>query len=430
MTHFDAERAYDFLKRLSFVRSSGSEDERRAAEVIAGELRRAGLRPGFEEFPVWTYEEEPSRVEVLTPYRSTIEAAPVGLTGTTPAEGLTAGLVFVETGEEEFLDDVAGKVALTYGSLRAKKYEALTEAEAAAAIVIGEAGKDLSHLSVFDTYFKRFGKLPAVYVRYEDGLRMVQERAREVTVVCRQKETEGQSRNVVVEIPGTGPRADEELIVLGGHYDTVPTSAGAHDNAGGSAILVELAVWLAKHPARRTVRLVWFGAEELGLYGSRAYVAAHEKELGRLKLLVNVDVAGGTIGRNHCTITGPESLKAYLDVLGKELGVGLETKLGNMSSDGMPFGDKGVPSVNFARYGGGTSNLHTRHDTLEHTDAGHLAMLGRLVEVFVDRVANARAYPFEREIPESVKKDIAKYREESIGLEKEDAAKKDGRGAK
>ena len=444
MTDFSENRAYAFMRKLSFVRPSGSAEEARAAEMIAAELRTAGLEPRIEVFPTWTYEEEPCRVEVLAPYRTTIEAAPVGLSGVTPPEGVTGELVFVETGEEEFLDGVEGKIALRYGLGGAKKYEAMAKAMAKAVICIGEPGKDLLHLSVWDNHFKRFGKMPSVFLRYEDALKMLREGAREVTVVCRQREIEGQSRNVVVEIPGTGRRGGaaepaasgsssearndspggpgDEVILLCGHFDTVPGVTGAHDNAAGSAILVELARLVAARPARRTVRLVWFGAEELGLYGSQIYVRENEKALDRVKLVINVDVAGGTIGRNECMVTGPESLKAYMEALGKEIGLGLTTRLGIMSSDSIPFAHKGVPSVNLARGGGVTTSLHTPADSIEHTDAYHLGMLGRFVEVLLDRAANAKAYPFERDIPESVRKDIAKYREESMGLEKETVA--------
>ena len=455
MTYFDEQRAYEFMRRLSFTRQGGTVEEARAAELIAAELRTAGLMPMLESFQVWTYEEEPSRVDVPAPgtggrasgaeLRETFVAAPVGLSGVTDPDGVTGELVFVETGEEEFLHGIRGKIALTYELGAAKKYERLAKAEPKAVIAIGDPGRGLLHVSHYANYFRRWGKLPTVFIRYEDGLRLIRSGAREVVVVCRQREIQAESRNVVVEIPGAGfgeaTQSGDDYILLGGHYDSVPATAGAHDNAGGSAILVELARILAAHPPRRTVRIAWFGAEELGLHGSAAYVESRMKAAGpetassktaldRIKLVVNVDVAGGTIGRNHCVVTGPESLKNYVEVLGKEIGVGLAIKLGVMSSDGTPFGDKGVPSVNFARYGGATANLHTPYDTLEHTDSYHLAMLGRLVEVFVQRTANAMAYPFERDIPESVKKDIAKYREESMGLEKEPSAEEKAKGEK
>lgn len=428
MTAFDEHRAYEFMKKLSFVRPSGTAEEARAAELIAAECREAGLTPAIEPFRVWTYEEGPSRVEVRSPYRATIQATPTGLTGDTGPEGATGQLVFAETGEQEFLDGLAGKIALIAGKATAPAYDRLVKAGPRAVIRVNEVGRPLAHTAIEETWFTKSGKLPTVRVSYEDALEMLHRQAGEVTVVCRQRELEAQSRNVVVEVPGTRAGAgDDELIILCGHFDTVPATMGAHDNAGGSAILLEMARALAKHPARRTVRVVWCGAEELGLYGSQAYAAALKaagpKTLERVKLVVNVDVAGGTIGQNHCTVTGPQALKDYVEIVGKEVGVGLETKLGVMSSDGTPFGLEGIPSVNFARYGGGTPYLHTPNDALEHTDSGHLAMLGRFVELFVDRVANSKVFPFGREMPESVKKDLETYRVDSMGLEPAGQAK-------
>lgn len=416
MTRFEGQRAYALLEKLNFVRASGSEAEARAAEVIAAELKKCGLEARIETFPVWTYEAQQAEVRVTCPYGDTIEAAVVGLTGSTPTTGVTGDLVFVETGEEEFLEGIEGKIALTYGFLGAKKYERLTKAKPLAVICVGEAGKELTHLSIWDNYFKRFGKLPSVAIRYEDGLKLLKAGAKQVTVICEQQETEGESRNVVVTIPGTSQ--SEQTIALGGHFDTVPCTTGAHDNAGGSVILMELARIFAENPPRRTLQFIWFGAEELGLFGSQAYVKEHEKELENLQLLINIDVAGGILGRNSCTVTGPEPLRAYADALGKEMGIGLSTRLGIMSSDGLPFGDKGVPSLNIARSGGGTTFLHTPGDSLEHCGPEPLAMLGEYVEIFVKRIANAKAFPFKKEIPESAKKDIARYKEEAMGEEK------------
>ncbi len=81
--------------------------------------------------------------------------------------------------------------------------------------------------------------------------------------------------NVVGEIPGTD-KADE-IVLLGGHFDTWHASPGATDNAVGTAAMLE-ALRILKAtgvPLRRTVRVGLWGGEEQGLLGSREYVAAH-----------------------------------------------------------------------------------------------------------------------------------------------------------
>ncbi|NEQ52473.1 MAG: M28 family peptidase [Leptolyngbya sp. SIO3F4] len=62
-------------------------------------------------------------------------------------------------------------------------------------------------------------------------------------------------------------------VVIGAHYDTVPGSPGADDNATGLAVLLALAQLFSEHQPRRSVRLIAFDLEESGLIGSRTYVS-------------------------------------------------------------------------------------------------------------------------------------------------------------
>jgi hypothetical protein len=81
-------------------------------------------------------------------------------------------------------------------------------------------------------------------------------------------------RNHVVELRGTDLAHD--VVILGAHYDAVPGSPGADDNASGVAALLEAGRLLKDEPRRRTVRLVFFTLEEVGLIGSVNYVL-HKK---------------------------------------------------------------------------------------------------------------------------------------------------------
>ncbi len=83
------------------------------------------------------------------------------------------------------------------------------------------------------------------------------------------------SFNVVGEIPGSD-KADE-IVMLGGHFDSWHGATGATDNAAGSAVMME-AIRILKQSGvklRRTVRIGLWGGEEQGLLGSRAYVTEH-----------------------------------------------------------------------------------------------------------------------------------------------------------
>jgi hypothetical protein len=87
-------------------------------------------------------------------------------------------------------------------------------------------------------------------------------------------------------------------IVICAHHDSYPQSPGADDNASGIGVLIELARYFATHGVQSGVRLrfVAFGAEELGVLGSRCYLDAHREELARCALLVNIDQVGGPKG--------------------------------------------------------------------------------------------------------------------------------------
>jgi hypothetical protein len=106
----------------------------------------------------------------------------------------------------------------------------------------------------------------------------------------------GWSANVVATIGSIDTLATE--IVICAHHDSYPQSPGADDNASGIGVLIELARYFATHGVQSGVRLrfVAFGAEELGVLGSRCYLDAHREELARCALLVNIDQVGGPKG--------------------------------------------------------------------------------------------------------------------------------------
>ena len=81
--------------------------------------------------------------------------------------------------------------------------------------------------------------------------------------------------NVIGEIPGT-TKADE-VVMVGGHFDSWQGGTGATDNGTGSSVAMEAVRILAtlQKPMARTVRVALWGGEEEGLYGSLAYVQQH-----------------------------------------------------------------------------------------------------------------------------------------------------------
>ena len=106
------------------------------------------------------------------------------------------------------------------------------------------------------------------------------------------------------EISGTnlvgvvrGTRYPDRYIVLSAHYDHVGVRngqvyPGADDNASGTAAVLAIAAWLTAHPPANSVIVALFDAEESGLLGARAFVAAPPVPIGQVVADVNLDMVG------------------------------------------------------------------------------------------------------------------------------------------
>lgn len=101
--------------------------------------------------------------------------------------------------------------------------------------------------------------------------------------------------NLVAEIKGTGDSAD--IVVVGAHYDTVPGSPGANDNASSVAALLALAEWFRSRPQAQTLRFVAFANEEPPFYlspdmGSHAYARQCRERNERISAMISMDGIG------------------------------------------------------------------------------------------------------------------------------------------
>ena len=96
--------------------------------------------------------------------------------------------------------------------------------------------------------------------------------------------------NVLAELPGTNP---DNVVMVGGHLDSVSSGPGVQDNGSGSAAILETAVQMSNVTPRNTVRFAWWGAEESGLVGSISYVDnLSPDDRDRIALYLNFDMIG------------------------------------------------------------------------------------------------------------------------------------------
>lgn len=169
-----------------------------------------------------------------------------------------------------------------------------------------------------------------------------------------------ESRNVVAELKGES----EDVVIVGAHYDVVPqTTAGANDNTSGIAVLLALANAFSGRPMPFTLRFIAFGAEELGLYGSRYYVTTlADAELHRVAAMLNLDTVG-TGARMVASANDELTALALESANEMEVEVHLGSPPRGAFSDHTSFENAGVPVLIF--FASDYSRIHTPNDRLE-----------------------------------------------------------------
>jgi len=150
--------------------------------------------------------------------------------------------------------------------------------------------------------------------------------------------------NVIAETPGG---EEEETVMVGAHLDSVPAGPGINDNGSGSATVLEIALQLAESGAepRNRVRFAFWGAEEIGLLGSRHYVEGLEEgEIESISAYLNFDMVGSPNFTNS-VYEGPDEVE---DVFGSYFEArDIETETNSAldgRSDHGPFQEEDVPT--------------------------------------------------------------------------------------
>ena len=405
-------RIYDTLKKMNYIRLSTTEGEQKGAKVIADEIRDIGLEPSFEAFKVPCYEIIKVKLEITEPIYMEIEAKGYGYSGNSAKDGIEADFVYVESAEDIDLIGVEGKIVMV-SSMGYEVYERLAKAKVAGFIApSGDYFDDPKKTDLDERMLRKghtdYGQIPGVCIRMKDAVKIIKASPVKARITLEQKEEEGDSGNILTQVIGT--KYPDEVIVYTAHYDSVVFSKGMYDNASGSAILLELLRYFVKNPPLRTVRFIWCGSEERGLFGSKYYVKDHEEELKQIRLCINVDLAGPVIGRDTAIVIAEDKLCHMIEYMYKEVGHPMSLRHDIYSSDCIPFADKGIPAVNFVRYGApGAVSCHTRNDVLEPMSAKSLENTTRFIAQFSNRVVNAYMFPVEKKIPDDLVSKIDKY---------------------
>ncbi|EQB89607.1 hypothetical protein J2Z44_004114 [Clostridium punense] len=424
----NCQREFELLKKIGFVRTSGSEEEFKAANMLLEEIASIGCEGHLEAFKAPTSKITKATLKVVEPYEKEYEIAPYNCAIGTPEGGITTDFIYIEDGLDVNLVDLKGKFVLMNTRPNPKLYKKLIDAGIAGYITMSGTAmdeEDKTDISIARIREKntQHGKIPAVNMRTKDCFQMVRDKASKVHVEIIMEDIELPSQNVVVTLEGT--KYPEDIISFGAHYDSVPYSTGVYDNGAGSVIIMELLRHFKENPPMRTVKFVWYGSEEVGLLGSKAYLKDHEEELKKHLLMINVDVAGSILGREMALVTAEQNFVDYIDHTAKIKGFPLKVEQSIYSSDSTAFADAGIPSVTFCRFAPqGGAFIHTRDDVMDYLSAEALEKTTIITKEFSEAIINSVAFPVERKIPENMRKKLDEYFDKDPKKEESSESKK------
>ena len=190
----------------------------------------------------------------------------------------------------------------------------------------------------------------------------------------------GTTRNVIAERPGSDE--DGQIVLVTAHLDSVNVrggaaapAPGADDNGSGSAGLLGIARALRGHTGARGLRLILFGGEEQGLFGSLHYVAGlDDTERARIHSVLNMDMIGSrNTPEPTVLLEGAAVSQGVIDALAAaahtHTNLAVQSSLLPFNSDHVPFIELGIPAVlTIEGADGANDRVHTVHDTLDHID--------------------------------------------------------------
>jgi carboxypeptidase Q len=264
-----------------------------------------------------------------------------------------------------------------YGPVR-RLAPSVAARKGAAAIVIRSLGTDHHRNPHTGTQTVAEGVTPipagALSLPDAEQLQRILKRGRKVTMrltLTPRNLGTRQSGNVVAEVRGSDPKAG--IVLIGGHLDSWDLGTGAIDNAAGVAITAAAAKRIMETGRpRRTIRIVWFGAEEVGGNGGDAYRAAHKDE--KIVFVSESDFGADRVWRmNPGFAAANAALADRIAAILAPLGISRGTAAAEAGADLSDWVKAGTAAVDLQQDGTRYFDYHhTPDDTLDKVDPEQL----------------------------------------------------------
>lgn len=399
----ESDLAYEITESLTVEvgpRLAGTPQEARArdwAVQTLEELGFANVRVEDFELDLWTrgrsiYEE----VAISAPYPQELYAISLGGAAATPEGGLEAEIVYFDSydsflasdasedaldGKLVFINDrmVASRTGEGYGWANRKRRDGWVLAEDRGAVgllirSVGTSTNRFAHTGMMSFPDGRQPEIPVLAVSAPDAdqIERLNERGETVRITMRTYagwRGQSMSGNVIAEIVGS--EAPEEVIIIGAHLDSWDTATGALDDGAGVGIVTAAAKLIADsgHQPRRTIRVVLFGAEEVGLVGARAYARARMEDgtIGNHIIGSESDFGARDVWRMRSNVGEhalPEIAAIHREL--QALGIVPGDNQGGGGPDMIPLQYLGVPMVRLEQNGEDYFEFHhTPNDTFD-----------------------------------------------------------------
>ncbi len=393
--------AYDIIEGLTTEvgpRQAGTEQEARARTWSVNKLNALGFDNVRSEpfmMPTWVRGAETARV--TTPYPQLLKVTALGNSASTGDKGIEAEVVYFDSLDAmKAVPDgsLKGKIAfVTHNMHRTQdgsSYRAfgpirwfgpsIASQKGAAAYVIKSVGTGYHRNP--HTGSTRFAKgvkaIPAGALSLPDADNLERMIMRSPTpvkmklVLTPQNIGQQESGNVIAEVTGRDP--SKPIILIACHLDSWDLATGAFDDAAGCGIVTAAAKQVKDHgQPLRTIRILWAGAEEVGIWGGKAYRDAHRAEAHALAM--ESDFGADNIWGVEFTL--PEAAKAMSDQIAAALlplGIGRSAGKAGGGADIGPIISENNPAIidlqqNGMRY---FDLHHTPDDTLDKIDPEQL----------------------------------------------------------
>jgi hypothetical protein len=384
------------------ARMAGSEADRRARDWAVAKFRALGYDKVYTEavtYPKWVRRSE--RAAIVAPFPQPLVVTALGYSPGTPAGGLSAQVVkFDSLDALKAADPASVKGRIVYVGYRMQRAKdghgygmgsavrtagpVIAAAKGAAGYLLRSAGTDaherIAHTGV--TGFRDPAKaIPAAALSNPDADQLERALAygKPVTVKLDLDcglDGEYTGANVIGEI--TGGKHPEQVVAIGGHLDSWDLGTGAIDDGAGVAIAMAAGKLIGDLPQRpdRTIRVIAFANEEMGLWGSRAYADKHAGEVGQFQLGTDSDFGAGPVWRMSASVK-PDARAAMAQIAKvlAPLGVAYDAKRpGGGGSDLSQMHAKGMAALSLTQDGTKYFDWHhTANDTLDKVDPQELA---------------------------------------------------------